>query len=151
MKELLFNKYFQIALRLVIGIVFIWASVYKLFNPADFAKAVVRYEMLPIFLVNIVAITLPYVEFLIGIFLVLGVYKKGASLLAVISLAVFTVALITALARGLDIGCGCFSLEETSSKSDILIRIFQDLLMIAGALIIYFNPENYKPEEQKEN
>jgi putative oxidoreductase len=137
MKDFLHNKYFQIIIRVIIGAVFIYASVGKLFHPAEFAKAILRYELLPLGLVNIQAIVMPWIEFTIGILLIIGIFKKGTSMLATISLVLFLFALISAYARGLDISCGCFSLEETSSKSDILSRIIQDFFMLIGTVIIY--------------
>ena len=58
-----------------------------------------------------------------------------------LSLLVFLIALSSALARGLNIDCGCFSLETTSSKSDISIRIIEDILMFAGTLVIFLFSE----------
>ena len=87
MKDFLSNKVLQIILRLVIGGIFLYASLDKLFNPEEFAKIIKGYDILPLSFINIFAIVLPYVEFVAGIFLVFGVYKKGSS--AVISL-IFT-------------------------------------------------------------
>ena len=141
MKQILSNKYLQLVIRLSIGALFIYASVNKLFSPQDFAKAILRYEMLPVFIVNLMAIILPYVEFITGILLITGVYKKGASMTAIVSLFVFLIALVSASARGLDISCGCFSLEESSTKGDINIRIIQDIFLLIGAFILYiFSP-----------
>jgi len=137
MREFLSNKYLQTVVRIVIGAVFIYASVNKLFNPADFAKAILRYDMTPLFVVNIMAIILPWVEFSVGLLLIFGIMKKPVSIMAAFSLVFFLIALISAYARGLDINCGCFSLEETSSKSDILQRIIEDFFMLAGTYIIY--------------
>jgi hypothetical protein len=64
-------------------------------------------------------------------------FKKASSLIASVSLVVFLIALTSAVARGLDINCGCFSLEETSSKGDIVYRIIQDIFMLIGSVIIY--------------
>ncbi|MCU0372768.1 MAG: DoxX family membrane protein [Ignavibacteria bacterium] len=137
MKEFLSNKYLLTVIRIVIGAVFIYASFNKLFNPADFAKAILRYDMAPLFIINIMAIILPWVEFSVGVMLIFGIMKKPVSILAAFSLIFFLFALISAYARGLDISCGCFSLEETSSKGDILQRIIEDFFMLAGTYIIY--------------
>ena len=119
----------------------------KLFRPEDFAKAILRYEFLPIYFVNIMAIVMPWVEFFTGVLLITGIFKKATSLLASISLVVFIIALTSAFARGLDISCGCFSLEETSSKGDIIYRIIQDIFMLTGAIIVYKFSDIKKIEE----
>jgi uncharacterized membrane protein YphA (DoxX/SURF4 family) len=147
-KQILSNKYIQLALRFAIGAIFIYASVNKLFSPQDFAKFILRYEMLPVFTVNLMAIILPYVEFVTGILLITGIYKKGASMMAIVSLFVFLIALVSASARSLDISCGCFSLEESSSKGDINMRIIQDVFLLIGAYILYkFSPGKDKEEK----
>jgi uncharacterized membrane protein YphA (DoxX/SURF4 family) len=145
--KILENKYLQIALRVILGIIFIYASAGKLFRAEDFAKSILRYEFLPIYFVNIMAIVMPWVEFITGILLILGIYKKASSMLASISLVVFLIALTSAFARGLDISCGCFSLEETSTKDDIVYRIIQDIFMLIGAIVIYKFSDVKKTQE----
>ena len=149
MKEFLSNKYFVITLRVLLGIIFIYSSVGKLFNQAEFAKAILRYDFLPIYFVNLLAIVLPWLEFVVGILLIIGIYKKASSFLAGASLVMFLIALISAFARGLDISCGCFSLEESSTKGDIIYRIIQDFFMLA-AVIIMFKFGDAKKEETPE-
>lgn len=144
MKDFLSNKYLQIVLRLIIGGLFIYASYDKLFNPAEFADIVKGYQILPLALVNIFGIVLPYVEFIAGTFLVFGVFKKGSALTISVLLIVFLLALIRAQILGLDINCGCFSLETNGEKSNIPMRILEDILMLAGSLIIYFFSDSGK-------
>src|SRR5690606_22882430 len=144
MKDFLANKYLQIILRLIIGGLFIYASYDKLFNPAEFADIVKDYQILPLGLVNIFGIVLPYVEFIAGTFLVFGVFKKGSALTISVLLIVFLLALIRAQILGLDINCGCFSLETNGEKSNIPMRILEDILMLAGSLIIYFFSDSRK-------
>ena len=147
MREFLSNKYFQIAIRIILGIIFIYASAGKLFRTEDFAKAILRYEFLPIYFVNLMAIVMPWIEFFTGVLLITGIFKKASSLMATISLVVFLIALTSAFARGLDINCGCFSLEETSSKGDIVYRIVQDILMLTGAIVVYKFSDIKKTQE----
>lgn len=149
MKDFLSNKYLLIAFRIILGAIFIYASVNKLFNAEEFAKAIKNYDMMPLGVINMLAIILPYVEFITGILLVTGIYKKGSSAIAILSLFVFLIALTTAFARGLDINCGCFSLENTSSKSDILTRIIEDIFMLAVAIIVFIFSDKSQTAEEK--
>ena len=134
----LYNKYFQLTLRVIIGGLFIYASLDKLFNPGEFATIIKNYQILPLELVNIFGIVLPYVEFLAGTFLVFGIFKKGSSFIISLLLVVFLIGLIKAQITGLDINCGCFSIDSNAPKSDISIRIIEDILMLIGSLLIYF-------------
>lgn len=140
MKEILSNKYLQILLRLIIGGVYVYVAWNKLINPEEFAKAIKNYDMLPLQVINIIAITLPYIELFAGLFLIFGFYKKGSSVILGMTLVVFIIALTSAYARGLNIDCGCgftSTTQESYSKTDLLVRIFQDILMFIGVVIIY--------------
>jgi putative oxidoreductase len=137
MKKFLFNDYFVLALRIIIGGFFIYASLDKLFNQQEFARAIYNYKFLPDVMINFFAIVVPYVEFTAGGLLILGFFKRGSSMLIIIMLVMFIIALTSAYARGLDISCGCFSLETVSQKEDILKRIIEDILLLAGSIIVF--------------
>ncbi|MDH3555163.1 MAG: DoxX family membrane protein, partial [Deltaproteobacteria bacterium] len=51
-----------LVLRIVLGWVFIYASLDKIRHPDLFAEAVYNYQLLPEVAVNLVAICLPWVE-----------------------------------------------------------------------------------------
>ncbi|MCC6748084.1 MAG: DoxX family membrane protein [Deltaproteobacteria bacterium] len=95
--------------RVALGVVFIAASVHKLVHPADFARSIANYRILPDELVNLAAIGLPWIEALSGAALVLGLSVRANLLVVEGLLALFIGALGWALARRLDVGCGCFS------------------------------------------
>ena len=110
MKEIFSNTYLQITLRVIVGGVFVYSAIGKLFAPEEFAKIIYNYDFLPLFFINIFAITLPYILFITGALLIFGVFKKGNSVILISLIVIFLIALIQAYARGLDINCGCFSL-----------------------------------------
>jgi len=147
MRDFLSNKYLQILLRLILGGVYVYVAWNKLINAEEFAKAIKNYDMLPLQAINIIAITLPYIELFAGLFLIFGFYKKGSSAILGITLIVFIIALTSAYARGLNIDCGCgftSTVQETSSKTDLLVRIFEDILMLIGVVIIFLFGEKKK-------
>lgn len=98
-------------LRVVLGILFIVAAWPKLADPAGFAQAVSHYRILPEPAERALALTLPPLEMLCGICLVLGVLDAGASAVVLTLMVVFTAAVFSALLRGLDISCGCFDTD----------------------------------------
>jgi putative oxidoreductase len=95
--------------RVVLGLVFLSASFYKITDPGAFARAVTNYRLVPGDWVNLFAATLPWVEAACGILLLSGQWVRTASLILTCLLLVFELAVGLSLARGLDIGCGCFS------------------------------------------
>jgi uncharacterized membrane protein YphA (DoxX/SURF4 family) len=109
------GKYFFLCIRLLLGAVFVAASIDKIAHPGEFAKIVFNYQILPDRLINIVAIVLPWLEALVGLFILCGWWLPGAVALANLLLVTFLGALCFAVARGIDINCGCFSVKASGS------------------------------------
>ncbi|KPL04501.1 MAG: hypothetical protein AMJ73_04165, partial [candidate division Zixibacteria bacterium SM1_73] len=87
------DKRVVLIFRLVLGITFVYASLDKIAHPDQFAKIVYNYKILPGFLINIFAVTLPWVELLAGLFLILGIFTESASLLISLLLVIFLFAI----------------------------------------------------------
>ena len=148
MKKLFENKYFAFLTRLVLGAIFMYASFDKMAHPEAFADIINNYHILPYQLVNGLAIFLPWLEFIIGFLLIIGKWVKGSLLIYSTLLVIFIIALAQALVRGLDISCGCFSVQS-SSTSDIWLRIISDIVMLFFSISLFrFTPgeENIKTE-----
>ncbi len=94
--------------RLLLGGIFVYTAVPKLTHPAEFARLVYGYRILDPSLVNLAAITLPWIEVTAGSFLALGVLPRSSAAVVAGLLALFMAAGALALARGLKIECGCF-------------------------------------------
>jgi len=122
-----------------------YASFDKMANPQAFADIIDNYRMLPVQLVNPLAIFLPWLEFLTGLFLVTGKWVKGSLLIYLTFLLIFIIGLAQALIRGLDISCGCFSVHP-STTSEVWLRIVEDMVM----LFVSANLFRYLPEEKFE-
>ena len=100
--------------RLVLSGVFLAACVPKIMDPPDFALSVFRYQLAPYGVVNLVAIFLPAIELCCAVAL-LAIPRLRDAALCVMGgmLALFTAAMLINLYRGIDIACGCFSVETS--------------------------------------
>ena len=122
-------------LRILLGALFIYASLDKIWSPGLFAKALSNYRLLPLFLLHPAAIVLPWLELITGLALITNIFPRAANLLAGGMLAVFTLAVLSALLRGLDFNCGCFDLDSTATNIGFL-KILQNLgLMVLSILL----------------
>lgn len=130
------NKFIFIAARIILGGLFMYASFDKIAHPEAFADIIDNYHILPIQLVNPLAIFLPWLEFITGLLLVIGKWVKGSLLIYSTLLVIFIIGLSQALIRGLDISCGCFSVQS-SSTSDIWVRIILDIIMLFFSVNLY--------------
>ncbi|OLD79612.1 MAG: hypothetical protein AUI33_02535 [Ignavibacteria bacterium 13_1_40CM_2_61_4] len=135
MKKLLENRFVILLARLVLGVVFILASVDKIASPEAFAVSVDAYRLLPFPTVNIFALLVPWLELLCGVLLLAGYMVRGSSLIATILLCLFTFALLSAMARQLNIDCGCFGGTYRTPVS--WTRVGEDLGLLVLALYVY--------------
>src|SRR5208283_4460492 len=115
---------------------FVYASIYKVFDPADFAVSIRNYLIIPASWSNIVALTLPWIEIVAGVFVILGVQVRPAALLTTGMLGVFLGAIIYAYSIGLDIDCGCFGSAATSGGRIGVVHIARDTALFLISLFI---------------
>jgi uncharacterized membrane protein YphA (DoxX/SURF4 family) len=125
-----------LAARLYLGSLFLLACWHKLLEPHAFAVDIATYQMLPLALVNPLAIVLPWVELVAGLLLVLGLRTRAASLLVAAMLAMFTAAIAVALARGLDLACGCFASQGAAEDPISWRTIVRDAAWLLLALYV---------------
>jgi len=97
-----------------LGVVLLMASHDKMMNPADFARSIRAYGLIPDILSPIPAILLPWLEFVCGVSLVLGIFRQASLRIAALMFGVFALVVGYALVMGLNIDCGC-GLEWTGS------------------------------------
>jgi len=132
---MLSNKYLLLIVRLFLGGMFIVASIDKIAAPDAFAANIVAYKLIPYAAVNIMALVIPWLELLCGIFIIGGVYLRGSSALISILLGVFIVAIVTALLRELKIDCGCFGKEHATPVT--WMKVVEDIGLLVLSLYIY--------------
>lgn len=123
--------------RLVLGGIFITASVDKIMNPAAFAGLVHNYQILPDSLIHLAAIILPWLELVLGVLLVAGLFLPGAVFLAQTLLVAFSGALVFNVARGLDVHCGCFSTSMEGDPATAWYLIRDGVFLLMGGYLFY--------------
>jgi uncharacterized membrane protein YphA (DoxX/SURF4 family) len=133
--KLLADRRLVALLRIGLGVLFVVAALPKLQDPAGFAKVVDHYHLLPETAGRVLALALPVLELLAGACLILGVLDAGASLLVLGLMIVFTAAVGAAVARGLDISCGCFDTEDGAKVG--LEKIAENLALTVAAFWVW--------------
>lgn len=131
-------KWMFLALRWFIGALFIYAAIAKIANPMAFAAQVDNYRLLPYFWVTLVAAILPWLELACGLLLIFGKWLPGTTLVLVILNLAFLIAIITALAKGLDISCGCFSVGGEGTRIGIK-KLIENILLSLATIAIYWH------------
>jgi len=124
--------------RLILGGTFLYASLDKIAEPGAFARAISNYHLAPAWSLGFLAATMPWVEALAGVLLLAGLMTAGASLVVAVLSATFAVAISSALWRGLDVQCGCFTLQAAAARAG-WGHVGLDLALVALALVILWH------------
>ncbi len=125
--------------RLILGVIFIYASMDKIAHPAAFAKVIYNYQILPDALINLTALILPWLELILGVFLLFGLFREGTAWIVTLLLILFFGAMVFNLARGLDIHCGCFHTgAEGTDSAPMGWYVFRDGLFLIPALYLFY-------------
>lgn len=119
--------------RIGIGLVMLAAALGKIGDPGAFSTQIHHYHLVPVGAENLLAVLLPWVELLAGLSLVLGPHARSGAWLSAAMMAVFTLAVSTAVARGLDIECGCFGTADASHVGGM--KLAENLLLTGAALV----------------
>lgn len=94
--------------QVAIGLVFLAAALAKIGDTTYFAQQVHNYRLAPPWSEHLIAMTMPWIELVAGLALVVGPRRRAGAFLLLVFMLVFTVAVGAAWARGLDFHCGCF-------------------------------------------
>ena len=98
--------------QVALGLLFLASALAKIGDTGALATQVHHFRLVPLWSENLLGMTLPWIELLCGLALVLGVRARAGAWVVLASLLVFTVAIGTAMARGLDFECGCFGTAD---------------------------------------
>ncbi len=128
---------FRLVARLILGGVFLYAGFVKIGEPAGFAGSVAAYRLLPYFGNYLAAAVLPWLEVLCGLLLIAGYRTRAAASLVLLLILAFMAALVSALARGLDIDCGCF--RHGGEKTSAWTALARDGVLLVMVLVVLRN------------
>ncbi len=138
MKSLLENDSLVLAARVVLGMVFLVASIDKIADPAAFAVSIQNYKIISHPFTMVVATILPWLELICAFGLLFGVRVKVNSLLCFAMLLIFTLGVISGLIRGLDISCGCFTQDPSVGRIG-WTKVFENVGVVLIAIFLFFS------------
>ncbi len=137
-----------VPIRIGLGLVFGFAAYLKLrpaqpgvismSGPQDFSNAIKAFKTgLPDGLVQFSVFAVPWTEAICAVLLILGIWTRAAGAVAASMFLLFTGLVIAALARGLNIHCGCFGDRGLICSGAIgPCKVFENGLLIAAGIAI---------------
>ena len=137
------------ALRAGLAALFVYAGVAKLVDVRAFAGDIANYRVVPAPLIGPFAAALPGVEIVCGLALLRQRTARAGALLATGLVVVFTAAASQALARDINIDCGCFG----SVRAPVtVVTIVRDLVFLAAsvaAIVLAPAPNETAPRTER--
>jgi len=119
--------------QIVLACIFIAAGYLKLREPwLQFAVSINSLKIVPDNMLELFARTLPWIELILGIVILTGVWLRWSAAAGSVMLAVFLSVLVRSYALGMQVDCGCFGSGEPLGPKTLA----RDGLMLALALSV---------------
>jgi len=111
-----YNEDLSRVVGILLGAFFVYASLDKIYNYDGFLVSILNYRIVPLPIAHLSATILPWLELIAGMSIISGIYRRGGALLISAMMLMFTLAVLSAILRNLDISCGCFTQGPAAAK-----------------------------------
>lgn len=135
LRRIVTSKYTAFVLRICVGCFFLYASMSKIPYPAQFAEATANYRIVPYWFLNLGAVILPWVEFVCGLFLVIGFMSRASAILLGFMIILFNSMILINMYWGAPITCGCY---DTVGEPIGWKKIIENAVMLIFIIQIYY-------------
>ncbi len=123
-------------LRILLGGVLLAAGGLKVGHASILAASIADFRLLPAVVVGPLALALPYLELLLGAYLIAGLFTRIAAALAAFEFLIYSVAIASAVMRRIPAGCGCFGPKDTAVADWPHVAFDLALAMAAGVVAL---------------
>jgi uncharacterized membrane protein YphA (DoxX/SURF4 family) len=103
-----FQPWLSLVIRLAMAGILIFAAIPKVQDLPASVRAVRAYRLLPEAVVPMVGNLLPFVELLLAVLLILGLFTRLSAIVWLVMMVGFTIGVIWVWVKGYSIDCGCF-------------------------------------------
>jgi putative oxidoreductase len=122
----------------VLALVLLAAALTKIGDAGTFARQIHYYRLVPFGLENLIAITLPWIELLMGLAILLRLDPRAGALAGAGLMGLFVLLVGISVARGLDIECGCFGTADASHVG--VAKLLENTGLFAVAIVASLRP-----------
>jgi uncharacterized membrane protein YphA (DoxX/SURF4 family) len=140
--------YVVLAVRVALGALLLVAGVLKAHDgPTLTAISIAGYRILPGAVAAPLAVGLPYVEIMLGAYLVSGLFTRITAWVAAAQFAIFAAAVASLLFRHIQTNCGCFGSGVSTPPSWIHVGL-DCLLALAAVLVAVRGPGAFAVDDR---
>lgn len=129
----------MLILRILLGGLLLAAGGLKAGHAPSLAANIAAFRLLPAAIVGPVALALPYLELLLGAYLIAGLFTRVAATIATLQFVIYATAIASAVVRRIPAGCGCFGPGDTAT-ADWPHVLFDLALAAACGFVVYAAP-----------
>jgi uncharacterized membrane protein YphA (DoxX/SURF4 family) len=136
MRSFLLHPTVRRGAQIVAGIIFLAAALPKIGALSTFAGDVHNFHLepvVPVAATNVVALAIPWIELIAGLALITGLRPRAGAIVYTVLLALFTIAVAAAMARGLSFECGCFG--KAGAATIGARKLVENLAMLALGVV----------------
>lgn len=122
--------------QLLLGAMFIGAALFKMYDADSFAVSVASFKVVPVSVINPIAVVLPAFELFCGVLIFVPMYRRSAALGMILLGLVFASLMVQGMFRGIHFDCGCFGKWDPIAGKPGL-AIVRDLILVGVAIRLY--------------
>lgn len=134
-KQHLSSEYLALILRLFVGYYLIYASMSKIPYPAQFADILASYRLFPFPIVKLIAVVIPWMELVTGLFIIIGLRNRATALLIMFLFVGFNIAVGLNVIVGSPITCGCY---DTVGEPVSWIKVGKNTIWLLFTIQVFF-------------
>lgn len=123
-----------LVLRVILGGILLVAGALKVAHPAELASAIAGFRLLPAAIAGPLALALPYIELLLGGYLVIGLFTRAIAAIAATQFLLYAGAVASAVLRHIPANCGCFGPNDATVAD--WPHVASDLLLAAASAFV---------------
>ncbi|MBV9332942.1 MAG: DoxX family membrane protein [Candidatus Eremiobacteraeota bacterium] len=120
--------------RVILGVLLVAAGVLKVGHPAELASAIAGFRLLPPAIVGPLSVALPFVELLLGAYLIAGLFTKTIAAIVAAQFLLYAGAIGSAVVRHIPATCGCFGPNDSATAD--WPHVAFDLLLAGAAIFV---------------
>ncbi len=120
--------------RVLLGALLLAAGALKVGHAPELAASIAGFRLLPAAIAGPLALALPYVELLLGVYLVAGLFTRVVAAIVAVQFLLYSGAIASAVLRHIAANCGCFGPGDATVAD--WPHVAFDLVLAAASVLV---------------